>query len=191
MCQADLHPNKHTENDPVTRSLKHFPSMTVVYKIPDDIIRLWWNTADCFVCRFLTDGRRPIRSFSPKHASPSVSRSGSDWLERLLSHLRISSASGETAESHTHTHTHTHARRSGFTTLKTLCVVVATNSSSDSFSSKPQKQNRQLKMTIVFSVVSVIYCQNSKNCFIINSSACCKDILILMFHKCLKNQSFL
>ena len=108
MCQSDLHPNKHTENDPVTRSLKHFPSMTVVYKIPDDIIRLWWNTADCFVCRFLTDGRRPIRSFSPKHASPSVSRSGSDWLERLLSHLKISSASGETAESHTHTHTHTH-----------------------------------------------------------------------------------
>ena len=92
---------------------------------------------------------------------------------------------------HTHTHTHTHTRRSGFTTLKTLCVVVATNSSSDSFSSKPQKQNRQLKMTIVFSVVSVIYCQNSKNCFIISSSACCKDILILMFHKCLKNQSFL
>lgn len=70
------------------------------------------------LCCFLPVGLRPIRGLAPKH-TPSLP---ADLIGSTAScHASESVPSVETAESHTHMHT-VITQRSGFTTLKTLCV---------------------------------------------------------------------
>ncbi len=80
---------------------------------------LWWNTH--LLCCFLPVDL--IQSESSLWSTPlCVERS--DWLDCVMLHLWVYSASGETAESHTHMHTraHTHTQL-----LRHFVFVVGTN----------------------------------------------------------------